>query len=326
MFADWAMRYLEVGISSFPVEIVRGPDGKAQKKPAITKYLNATTATTKALIEGERFQNADAIGIPLRKNKITLVDIDCDDPAAVEAAVKQFGESPFVVHTPSGGKHIYFRNSGETRNIRYVDDPSIDLLGDGFAVAAPSMGLGARYEIIKGDIADLQKLPPIREVVSREARSIPKGVRNVSLWRHLMSQARHCDDLETLEDVGFAFNLACQPPMLETEVKRTAASAWKYETEGNNWFGTKGMIAIPRELLLSGLTPDELYLYARLREAHAGLREEFAIANDAAPAALGMPRRRLLTARKGLLDRRVLVQTHSWSGRKGDPHRYKFGR
>jgi hypothetical protein len=327
MFGNWASGYLKLGISSFPVDLAPDPDqpGKLRKKPLIRNYLKTTQGTTLSLIEGGRFEKVEAIGIPLKKNRITVVDIDTPDPAAYAAAVKIFGEPSFVVDTPSGGKHLYYKNSGEPRVVRYLEDPPVDLLGDGYVVAAPSIADGAvQYRIVRGSPEDLQNLPPIKQVVSREAKSIPEGVRDVNLWRYAMSQARFCDDLEALEDVTMAFNeQQCHPPQPENLVKHAAASAWKYQTQGKNWFGTKGMIAIPRDVLLS-LTPNESYLYLRLREAHAGLRKEFVITNDAAPAVFGMSRWALLEARNGLLDKGVLVRTHRWSGRKGDPHRYAF--
>lgn len=310
MFALWAPEYLKHGIPTFPVN---------NKLPAIRNYLNIGKSTTMSLIE--RFPGASAIGIPLRKSRITLVDIDTSDTSAVEIVAKQFGHSPLMVRTQSGGHHLYYKNSGEGRVVRYFDKPPIDLLGDGFAIAPPSIGPNGHYEIIRGTLHDLENLPPVHQAVVRETRLVPKGMRNVSLWRHCMAQARYCDDQETLEDVGMLFNENCHPQLSAAEVKAAAASARSYTISGKNWFGTRGMLAIGRDLRKQ-LTPDEMYLYLGLRGAHAGLRDVFLLTVNAGPA-LNMTRRRLITARDGLLAKGVLKRIHIGK-HKGDPHRYRL--
>src|SRR5262249_54452963 len=52
-----------------------------------------------------------------------------------------------------------------------------------------------------------------------------------------LEAARHCDDFDALCDVARTRNSEFLPPLEDGEVMRTAASAWRYETQGRNYIG-----------------------------------------------------------------------------------------
>jgi hypothetical protein len=81
----------------------------------------------------EKFPHAHTLGFAAgKRNRITVVDIDSGDEAVACEARRVFGDTPFEVLTPSGGRHLYYRHNGEARRIRPV--PEIDLLGSGAVI------------------------------------------------------------------------------------------------------------------------------------------------------------------------------------------------
>src|SRR5262249_52142 len=69
------------------------------------------------------------------------------------------------------------------------------------------------------------------------ASLVKQGQRNSKLFSDCLEAARHCDDFDALCDVARTRNREFLPPLEDEEVMRTAASAWKYETEGRNYIG-----------------------------------------------------------------------------------------
>ena len=111
----------------------------------------------------------------------------------------------------------------------------IDILGDGFVVAPPSIGdEGARTRSSRASLADLADLPVLRNppAAARVAvrGSVGEGHRNTTLWRHCMAQARFCDDFDALLDVARTANASYMPPLSDAEVVKIARSAWGYRS------------------------------------------------------------------------------------------------
>ena len=69
-----------------------------------------------------------------------------------------------------------------------------------------------------------------------------------------LEAARHRDDFDALSDVARTRNGEFLPPLEDDEVMRTAASAWKYETQGRNYIG--GMRAVFSTAQVLPLMPD----------------------------------------------------------------------
>ena len=156
-----------------------------------------------------------------------------------------------------------FRYNGEKRRIRAVGDLPIDILGEGFVVAPPSLGSKGRYEFLQGSLSDLERLPTIalrgRSEQKRRRKPVAaEGERNNKLFRRCAEQALYCDTLEDLVDVAKTFNANCVPPLSDAEVVKTATSAWKWTLDGTR---RHGMVSVPRPAIEAlARNPDGLAL------------------------------------------------------------------
>ena len=150
----------------------------------------------------EKFSDVDTFGFPLGpRSGLTILDVDTKDQSVLDEAQSRYGESPIVVES-GGGYHAYYRYSGERRHIRpWGPDVPIDVLGNGYAVGAPSVAAKGQYKIIHGTLDDLKSLPPLHVMLDELRKPIPEGKRNQSLFRMSLEQAAHADDFETLMDV-----------------------------------------------------------------------------------------------------------------------------
>jgi hypothetical protein len=299
-FAQWQPRYAEHGVATFPVA--------ANKRPAVKHWQRIGLRGSEQL--AIKFADADAFGVVMgRRNRISVLDVDSNDERLLADALARHGQTPFVVRTGGGNFQAWYRHNGEPRKVRAFPGLPIDVLGGGFVVAPPSIGASARYEIVTGSLADLDRLPALKGLDGIAARPEPAPgrhkdeARNNRLWRHCMAAAPDCDDLDQLIDVARTFNATFNPPLeTDAEVVKTAKSAWSYEERGRNWIGRAGqMVAFDHGLvdrLMSGNDPDALLLLVKLRRHHWG--RDFCIANAMAksfgwkPARLAAARRRLL--------------------------------
>jgi hypothetical protein len=316
-FGEWQPRYAEIGIPTFPV---RG------KKPAVRGYLSLGLTGSSKLVQ--RFRDEPAFGLALKPAGITIVDVDTPDERVLADALARHGDTPFVVQSGSGNFQAWFQRQGEGRHIRPDPDTPIDILGDGFVVAPPSMGTKGPYRIVSGSLRDLATLPPLRNPpagLRRRGAGADEGRRNDTLWAHLMPQARHCDDFAALLDVAETANGGYLPPLPEAEVLKTARSAWGYTERGENWFGRdKYAVATHEEIdeLLIG-HPDAFALLMLLRRRHWG--RDFVLANAMAE---GMPgggwtRKRFAAARRDL-EAAGKIELIQAAGKHHGPARYRL--
>lgn len=156
IFADWQPEYAKRGVATFPVEII-GND----KQPCTKGYLKTGIRGSAQL--ALKFAEAQSFGFACgRYNRLMVVDMDSTDPAIVSEGERLFGCSPLLWRTGGGKFAMAFRYNGEARRIRPIASLPIDLLGRGFAVAPPSVGAIRNYEIIRGTLADLDRLPVAR--------------------------------------------------------------------------------------------------------------------------------------------------------------------
>jgi hypothetical protein len=144
-----------------------------------------------------------------------------------------------------------------------------------------------------------------------------------------MCLAGDCETLGELEMKAQAVNKSdLEPALPYEEVKRVAASAWKYQTTGRNMVG-RGKYVITPEARFERLAdhPDALTLDIRMRLNHEGLRSHFC----ASPKGMarheiipGWTDRRYRAAIKILLERSVWVLLKQGGRGAGDPHKYWF--
>jgi len=245
LFATYQPQYAAHGIATFPVD-------QAHKRPMVRGYQKIGPRLSQTL--AQRFPAADAFGFVVGEpSGITVIDIDTPDDRVLADVLDRHGQTPFVVRSGSGHWQAWYRHNGERRRAgksRPWRDRPIDVLGAGYVVAPPSRGKRNPYEIVRGSLDDLDRLPVARNLeecrpdrirLQLSEGAITPGARGDSVFRWCMQQVRYCDTLEDLLDVARTFNEdQCLPPISDARVIRAARSAWGYEQRGENRFGQPG--------------------------------------------------------------------------------------
>jgi len=329
VFAEWQPRYADHGVATFPLLI----EGKT-KKPATKGYNRVGLKGSGQL--AIKFPDVDALAFMAGgRSGLSLVDIDSpDDEDLLREVLRRYGDTPLISRTGSGGFHCYYRHGGEGRKIRVDPSMPVDLIGGGVAAAPPSLGAGGRaYRFIRGNIADLHRLPFIRgdagradvqEAVKRELVQV--GNRNRALFEHLMREARHVDTFDDLLDVARTYaDNEFEAPLPEAELLQTAKSAWGYETTGKNKFGQAATLNLHRDVVLvhAAKNPEAFALFSILQAQHKGLRGEFALSKAMADS-MGWHLRKFKAARDYLVDVGLVTCTHPGGRGPKDPPRYRF--
>jgi Bifunctional DNA primase/polymerase, N-terminal/Primase C terminal 1 (PriCT-1) len=310
--------YAAHGVATYPLT--------AGKKPAVRAYdrIGAPYSAQLAM----KFADATAAGfVAGRRNRLAIGDVDSADDRLVAEFQKKYGVTPLQVLTPSGGSHLYYRHNGETRRIRLFDD--VDLLGAGPVVAAGSRTPAGRYEIVRGSLDDLDRLPGLAATATPPAQArerVPEGKRDSTLFRRLLRRAPHCDDFEALLDVARTINMECLPPMTDDEVVHVTRSAWGYEISGKNWVGRHARASTDREEILAfSRDPAAALLLSLLRVSHPAIGDRFAVDQRKTAILLQWDRDRVRDKIKTLIALNRLRLAHR--GRtKGDPHHYELVR
>jgi hypothetical protein len=287
-FADIQAAYGAHRVATYPL--------KADKTPAVSGYGRIGAPYSAKL--ARRFPNATAAGfVAGPRNRMTIIDIDSPDDRLAEELEGRFGATPFRVRTPSGGRHLYYRHGGERRQIRAL--PDVDILGAGNVVAALSIVSNGRYQLERGTLDDLDRLPQIKqlEARSRDGTTICRGQRNTELFRYCRSIVDHCDTYDQLLVTARTWaDRRLAEPMPDAEVVKTAASVWRYRGGRR-----RVMNHIAGRPVFSALSADPAVLgvYA-YPSAENGPGAEFMIADGLGPAR-GWPRRLVPEARRALL-------------------------
>lgn len=336
-FAEWQPRYAEHGVSTFPVT--------ADKTPAIKGYLKVGRKGSEQL--ALKFPGHEAFGVACKANRLTVLDVDTPDERVLADALGRHGDSPFIVQSGSGNFQAWYRHNGEPRRVRPDPSRPIDILGNGFVVAPPSLARKGRYEIIRGSLDDLASLPKMRGVAApdtaiavcstiREEATVQfeqsgKTVgadgrgRNNALWRHCMKAARSCRRIEDLMDIAMKENATgAYAPLPAEEVLKIVASAWGYEVEGKNRFGYGPRIILDADDVhaLAASDPKAFALLSILQLNHNGT-DDFVVANAMA-GTLGWTLRAFTKARASLLESGFIECVHPGGKGPSDPPIYRF--
>lgn len=329
LFAEWQPRYAHEGVATFPLII----EGKT-KKPATKGYSRTGLKGSGQL--ALKFSEADAFGfVAGNRSGLTLVDIDSpDDEDLLREVLRRYGDTPVISRTGSGGFHCYYQHGGEGRKIRIDPTMPVDMIGGGVAAAPPSRGTGGNpYSFIRGSVAELHRLPFIRDdagkaevqqAVKRELVQV--GNRNRALFEHLMREARHVDTFDALLDVARTYaDDEFAAPLPEAELVQTAKSVWGYETTGKNKFGQAATLNLHRDVVLghAAKNPDAFALFSILQAQHKGIRGEFALSKAMADG-IGWQVRKFKAARDYLVDEGLLRCVHPGGRGPKDPPKYRF--
>jgi hypothetical protein len=318
-FAIYAEKYLDIGCSVFPVE--------GKKAVVSWKSLQRKRPSNRTFENWQRKFPSSNIGIVTGKvSGITV--IDCDDPnVSVSELFDIYGETNFVVRTPSGGHHLYYKFNGE--NSRTGLDSNIDLKGEGgYVVAAGSYNpeSGQRYYIISGDMYDLMNLPYMK----KQFLNLPsnKGERNNKLFYYLKDIAVNIDSLENLIECALKYNIENLFPELDlNEVKRTSKSVWKYKENGTLFNSGKQCVIVnmcDKIKNLMKVYPAAFTLLFDLISMHNIKNAIFAVSPKGYAERLHWSKDTIKNARDKLLEDGLIICIHK--GGKGckDPSLYKF--
>jgi hypothetical protein len=343
-FADAAPAWAAAGIVPLPVY----PDGKK----TMVKQPEAFGRPAAMGLAGKPRYAAANLGFMCGShNRLTVVDIDSPSDAELQYALETYGESPIIVSTPSGGRHVYYAHNDEPRGVRLDERHPIDMLGGGLCVAPPSVRpSGASYAWLRGGLADIANgLPKIRSgaIQKREpagtgadvdipisdlSNVVPIGRRNDTVFRLALALAHGASSQdELLTQARKANSELSDPPLPDAEVQRAVGSAWRYKLSDRLLVpGTNSAIILPAasiaRLLAAGET-DAMALLALLRKHHGGRRRAFAASPEAmAHARLigSWNKRRYREAARKLCELGELAQVSQGGKGKHTPSLYRF--
>lgn len=324
-FANRALDYHELGLAIIPCV---GKAPKVSWKKYQTKRPSLAT-----IYRWMRLFPAANIGLITGKiSNITV--IDCDDPnLSLEELEAEFGESKFVVSTPSGGRHLYYSFNGEKSQTGYKQ--KIDVKGEGGLIIAPysfNTDKKTHYAITKGCFDDLMSLTtlkpnllskqnntrarargiiPFPSIVNKSDFKITEGHRNNYLFNQLRKAANNHQNYQSFEDFAFELNTFCfEQPLDENEVKRTTQNVWKLKEAGKLITKDEGYVLAKYETEIVRLRkePRALVLLLELKYNHLGVRNVFCIAQDAMSKKLGWNKKSLVRAIEILIEEKFIFR------------------
>lgn len=240
-----ACRLARLGVPVFPCR----PNSKAPATPH--GFQDATTNTARleawwGVSDGGETRPLNLAIATGRASGLWVVDLDGEEGLeTLEALEAEHGPLPptVTVATPSGGQHLYFRlpEGVEVRSRARVL-PGVDVRGDGgYVLAPPSTVDGRHYRWLRlGEVADppewLLEIAAPRSEPQRAsappsaAARWPEGHRNDRLFREGCALRRRGYSASEIEAALLALNAQrCDPPLDESEVRKIAHSAARYE-------------------------------------------------------------------------------------------------
>ena len=254
-FASHAHKFFAHGLAVLPTG---GEDGK---RPLIKGFGKSVLGPDEIDRFIDQFPNAN-LGIKPSYSRLAILDVDSTDEAVQHEAIRRFGNTPLMARTGSGNLQAYYRapRPVASRDLRHIkgEGAPIEIKGDGtICIAPPSVNpkTGGEYTFIEGGLEDLRYLPeidlssiPVPDMIS--GRNIEVGLRNKTLFRQCLREARHCDELDELLDAATSYAADCfVEPMGEREIIKTATSAWHYQTSGLNWVGKEARVVMPKSFV-----------------------------------------------------------------------------
>jgi hypothetical protein len=304
-FAEWQGRYAAHGVAIFPVAIADG-----DKRPAIRGWQHVGLRGAEQLVL--KFADAQSFGFACgRRNRLTIVDMDSTDDAIVREGEQLFGRSPLLWRTGSGKFAAAYRFNGEDRRIRPIPALPIDLLGAGMCVAPPSAGTKRPYEIIRGSLADLDRLPVARlpDVLTRRRPGpnvdrIPDGKRGSELFVYAREVVWNCDDFDALLDAVRTWaDGRLEGDYPDARIVSTCRSVWRWRDGRKRLMNGSFLSAEQLAHLQGNRDAMALLLWLAL---HNGPSAEFFVANGLTEI-LKFPLRALQAARRMLVELGIVI-------------------
>lgn len=243
---ETALHYAAKGWSVFPLL----PN---DKRPATENGFKAATTLPVIITDWwTRWPDANVGIVTGSASGIVVLDVDRKHGVdGVVAATELDLPETLVVRTPSGGFHLFFSLPEGVKVPRRIGvKPGLDILGDGgYVVAAGSSVDGATYEIVRD-----RPMVPVPDVlvmlaahhkaasVTPIAGKVAAGGRNQYLASLAGKLRRMGGDETEIHAALMAVNTQRNdPPLPESEVRRTALSVARYApaTTGGIFVGDK---------------------------------------------------------------------------------------
>ena len=245
-FKERIKYYTLGGLEIFPCD--------ANGKKPLTKHGFKDASADERVINDwwDKYPDAN-IGLPTGKiNNLVVVDVDVKNDAGGMASLKQLqdecGEfNTRIVHTPSGGLHLYFSYPDDVDTIKNRANmkPGIDIRADGGYVIAPGSSIGGNYYEFDDEYKEISELPQnLIKMLTNSSSSVgtsfndyevaagevtygvEQGSRNHSVFR-LASKLRGEDvPLDVAEGQILIAAHNCSPPLPESEALRCLESAY----------------------------------------------------------------------------------------------------
>ncbi len=155
-----AKKYLDKGMSIFPVILSKDEKGKIQKRPAVAWKQFITRLPTEDELH-EWFDSPRFNGIGMATGKVSGLNVLDVEGYATEEVINKF-TSPLVTKTISDGYHFFYKWTHEIHNSVKIEGEAVDFRGDGgFVVLPPSSmdGKSYRWNVTTTDFEALQPLP-----------------------------------------------------------------------------------------------------------------------------------------------------------------------
>ena len=264
--------------------------------------------------------------------------IDCDDPIMpVSGLCKIYGETPLIVKTPSGGKHLYYRYNGEKNGKLEGVQGEIRAEG-GFIVLPPSRSIdtGTAYNFLEGSEIDFNSLPTMNHSASEQYQPVKDhanidrlrvtGERNNSLFRFARVMALSLGEEQLFAAAHDYNHTQFITPLPALEVNNTVKQVIKYKREGKLMVSGRQYTCLPR--WVSDLFEDNktaLYTFVKLRLLNPDQTKPFYAATSGLSQITNAS---VTTTRKHLrvLEQKGLIIRIAKGGRfEGDSARFKWG-
>lgn len=176
---DAALKYASIGWHVFPCEPPElGVDTSGKRPLTKNGKDDATCDEAKIRAWWDMFPNAN-IGIATKPSNLVVLDVDTaidkktgqpKQGAASLATMNEHLTPTLTARTGSGAIHaVYARGDAEARQQLHIR-PGIDLLGNGYFIAAPSKHwTGGEYSWLNAATASIAPLPEYLRTIQREA-------------------------------------------------------------------------------------------------------------------------------------------------------------
>lgn len=328
------------------------------KKPAVAHSAWSRDPGRQA-IEGwtaSKRHEAAEVGLLTGRGRFPVTVVDIDDISQFEPILALLGPTPLVVATPSGGRHLYYRFSGERgANLRRLGwDADVKAAGE-YVVAPPSRRPrsserpAGSYRLLHGTWADLPRLPVLpedwldrlcrkraeqRDPLGPQRAMQPQrspaglhgpGARNSALFSAALRFAPMAATVADLQSIMEDWNnLNCEPRLDQAEVAKTVVSAWGYHEEGKNFVGVGGVSVTQDELRDIG-DADAVFVWLHLQLCHRARDEPFALVVPRMveeESIRGFGAHRLRAAISRLIQAGYLHRVQQGGRCKGDPSLY----